>query len=537
MSVTDLTAAPRGAPLDDAAPRGAPLDDAAPRHALLDDAVVYHEVRTSVDERTLKILDRRRSTAVVRRRGWLVRRMLLLSDLLGLTLAFLAAQLLFPGADKAVDHVSLQAEFLLFFLTLPGWIVVAKLYRLYDHDEERTDHTTVDDFVGVFHLVTVGTWLSFAGSWLTGLADPVLPKVLAFWGLAVAFVWVARAFARAFCRRNIAYIQNAVIVGARDVGQLVARKVLQHPEYGINLVGFVDSAPKARPRGLEQLALLGPPERLPAIVRVFDIERVIVAFSNDSHEETLNLIRSLTDLDVQIDIVPRLFEIVGSGVGLHHVEGLPLVGLPPLRLSRSSRLLKRLLDVALSGIALILLAPLFALIAWRIKADSPGPVFFRQVRMGRGELFRIYKFRTMVADAEQRKGDIAHLNMHAAEGGDDRMFKIPEDPRITRVGAFLRRYSLDELPQLINVLKGEMSLVGPRPLILDEDRHVAEWARKRLDLKPGITGLWQVLGRSEIPFEEMTKLDYLYVTNWSLWGDLRLLFRTVPAVVRPRRAY
>jgi lipopolysaccharide/colanic/teichoic acid biosynthesis glycosyltransferase len=152
--------------------------------------------------------------------------------------------------------------------------------------------------------------------------------------------------------------------------------------------------------------------------------------------------------------------------------------------------------------------------------------------MGGSGTFRIFKFRTMVADADDRKPEVAHLNRHAQTGGDARMFKIVDDPRVTRVGRVLRRYFVDELPQLINVFKGEMSLVGPRPLILDEDAHVDEWARKRLDLKPGMTGHWQVLGRSAIPFEEMVKLDYLYVTTWSLWNDLRLLFGTVPLVVR-----
>jgi lipopolysaccharide/colanic/teichoic acid biosynthesis glycosyltransferase len=141
----------------------------------------------------------------------------------------------------------------------------------------------------------------------------------------------------------------------------------------------------------------------------------------------------------------------------------------------------------------------------------------------------------MCDDAESRKTDVAHLNMH--EGEDPRMFKIPEDPRVTRVGAFLRRWSIDELPQLINVVHGEMSLVGPRPLILEEDRHVESWARKRLELKPGMTGLWQVLGRSDIPFEDMTKLDYLYVTSWSLKEDIRLILLTIPALLRPRKAF
>jgi lipopolysaccharide/colanic/teichoic acid biosynthesis glycosyltransferase len=167
-----------------------------------------------------------------------------------------------------------------------------------------------------------------------------------------------------------------------------------------------------------------------------------------------------------------------------------------------------------------------------IRLDSAGAVFFRQTRVGSEGAFRIWKFRTMCADAEERKGDVIHLNRHARNGGDARMFKIDNDPRVTRVGAFLRRYSLDELPQLFNVLRGEMTLVGPRPLILEEDRLVETWGRRRLSLKPGMTGLWQVLGSSAIEFEEMVKLDYLYVTNWSLWSDLRLLLRTIPLILR-----
>jgi exopolysaccharide biosynthesis polyprenyl glycosylphosphotransferase len=510
---------------------------ASERTAVLDGAYMTDDMRTVLDERTIEILEHRRRTALVRRRGWLVRRMLLLADLAGLALAFVVARLLFAPTTPS-DHVTPGLEFLLFLATLPVWIVVAKLYGLYDQDEERTDHSTADDLVGVFHLITVGTWVIFAGGMLTGLARPELLRLVFFWGLAIALVTILRALARAFCRRRITYLQNAVIVGAGDVGQVVARKLLLHPEYGINLVGFVDVEPKDRRDDLEHLTLLGSPERLPAIVRLFDIERVVIAFSNESHEQTLALIRSLSELNVQVDIVPRFFEIVGPGVDLHTIEGVPLIGLPPLRLSRSSRLLKRAVDLLVSVSALIALGPIFALIAVRIKMDSPGPVFFRQTRVGVGDkTFQIYKFRTMGADADERKGEVAHLNIHAANGGDGRMFKVPDDPRTTNFGRFLRRYSLDELPQLLNVLIGDMSLVGPRPLIIDEDKQVTEWARRRLFVKPGITGLWQVLGRSDIPFEEMTRLDYLYVINWSLGSDLSLMLKTLPALFRVRRAY
>ena len=488
-----------------------------------------------IDEKTLDLLERRRRSTIVRR-GWLVRRALLAADLIGLTAALLIVEFLLPVGEMKVGRVNQWLEVSLLLVSLPVWVVMAKLYGLYDRDEERTDHSTADEIGDVFHMVTVGTWAVFVVLKLTGLANPSVAKVATFWILAVVLVAAARAAARAVCRTRVAYLQNTVIVGAGDVGQTIARKFLNHPEYGINLVGFVDAEPKERREDLDELSILGSPSDLREIVKALDVNRVVIAFSNEPHTVTVDLIRSLKDLDVQIDIVPRFFDIVGPGIGFHTVEGLPMLGISPPRLSHSSRLLKRSLDVGASALGLLVLTPVLAVIAVAIKLDSPGPVCFRQVRMGkRGRCFRIWKFRTMSVNAEERKSALAHLNKHSHNGGDPRMFKIPNDPRITRVGAFLRRYSLDELPQLINVLRGEMSLVGPRPLILDEDQHVQEWGRERLNLKPGITGPWQVLGRSDIPFEEMLRLDYLYVTGWSLFRDAGLILRTVPAVVRSRK--
>jgi exopolysaccharide biosynthesis polyprenyl glycosylphosphotransferase len=507
--------------------------NATQKAALYQGVELFDEMHSVVDERTLEIVERRRRTARIKGRGWLVRRMLVAADVIGLALAFLLAEALFGPGGGVRDAFDAQAEYFALCFALPCWVVVAKFYGLYDRDEERTDHSTADDFVGVFHVVTVGAWIFFGAARLTDIANPDLRRLFVFWALAIALVTLARAGARAVARRNVAYLQNTVIVGAGDVGQLIAKKLLQHPEYGINLVGFVDAEPKERREDLEHLTLLGPPDRLPAIVRLFDVERVIVAFSGDKHEKSLDLIRSMKDMYVQVDVVPRLFELVGPGIDLHTVEGLPLIGLAPPRLAKSSKLLKRTTDLILASIGLVVLTPLFALIAVAIKLDSRGAVFFRQVRMGYAdETFRIFKFRTMVADAEDQKSAVAHLNKHLQNGGDPRMFKITGDPRITRVGRLLRRYSLDELPQLFNVLSGEMSLVGPRPLILDEDQHVQQWARERLRLKPGITGPWQVLGRDGIPFPEMVKLDYLYVSTWSLGRDLSLIARTLPTVVR-----
>ncbi len=504
--------------------------------SILDGLELHDRLALSIDPKTLEILDRRRRTSVVKRRGWLVRRMLLVADVTGLLAAMAIAEVVStPNVDTPFGKL---VEFGIFAASVPLWVVAAKIYGLYERDEERTDHSGADEFTGVFHMITVCTWLFWALTYVTHLGHAELPKLLVFWAAAVAFVVTARAIARSICRRRINYLQNTVIVGAGEIGQLVAKKLLHHPEYGINLVGFVDDEPRELTGAVEHIAMFGGPDKLPALIRLFDVERVIIAFSRASHGEMLDLIRSLKDYDVQVDIVPRYFELVGSEVGIHAVEGISLVGLPPMRLSRSSRLLKLVLDVVLSAIALFLLLPVFIAIGILIKVDSPGPVFFRQVRMGHGgRSFRIFKFRTMFVDAENRKAEVMHLNQHLLAGEDARMFKVANDPRITRIGHLLRRYSLDELPQLINVLCTRMSLVGPRPLILGEDQHVVDWGRTRLRLKPGITGLWQVLGRSEIPFEEMTRLDYLYVTSWSLWGDIVLICRTLPALMRTRNAY
>ena len=242
------------------------------------------------------------------------------------------------------------------------------------------------------------------------------------------------------------------------------------------------------------------------------------------------------ELDVGFMLVPDLFELTLDRVNTFEVGGLPLIGLKSARIRGWNYAVKRAMDIIIALAVLIGTSPLLLLIAIAIKLDSPGPVLFSQERVGKDwRRFICYKFRTMFADAEERKAEVVHLNMH--RNRDPRMTKIPDDPRVTTVGRLLRRFSIDELPQLINVVKGEMSLVGPRPLILEEDQYVQEWARKRLDIKPGITGLWQVLGRSDIPFDEMTKLDYVYVTNWSLREDLRLIFLTIPSLFRTRRAF
>jgi exopolysaccharide biosynthesis polyprenyl glycosylphosphotransferase len=468
-----------------------------------------------------------------RRKSWLVRLLLVHSDIFAFLLAFFAAEGILDPSAVAAGHLSTRGG--LFLLTLPAWIAGVKLLGLYDRDDALINYSTLDEIPKLFQLATVGAWGFVVLSWATGLGTD-LGVVVIFWALATCLLPLVRVAVRAEYQRHPEFPQNTVVVGAGSVGQLLGRKFLQHPEYHVNLVGFIDDNPKERRADLGDLTLLGSPEDLPDLIDQLAVERVVIAFSNESHEKTMDLIRELKDHPVRIDIVPRLFDVIPPRLTSHTVEGVPLLTLPPLRLSAWRRFLKRSLDLTVALTATLLLAPVFALAFILIKLDSRGPVFFRQLRMGAGEQpFFMFKFRTMVVDADDLKTRFAHLNKHARPGGDPRMFKISRDPRMTRVGRVLRRYSLDELPQLLNVLKGDMSLIGPRPLILEEDRFVESWARKRLLLKPGMTGLWQVLGRTAIPFEEMVKLDYVYVTTWSLANDIRLLLQTVPVVFKGDR--
>jgi exopolysaccharide biosynthesis polyprenyl glycosylphosphotransferase len=492
------------------------------------------------DERTTSLLERRelgakaggRSVAA-HHRGWLVRRALLAADVASLVLAYLIAKLAVSGSGAEHPWV----EFGVLLLMLPLWVVAAKLYGLYDRDEEHVDHSTVDEVVGVFQLVTVGAWFFFVTTWLAGLANPHVSRLIVFWLLAAVLVTSSRGLARAAARRSPLYLQNTIVIGAGHIGQLAARKLLQHPEYGINLVGFVDSHPRPRRPELEHLALVGPTERLSEIVEVLDIERVIIAFSDATHEELLKMIRELRKLEVQIDVVPRLFEIVGPKAGIHAFEGLSLVGLPPATMSPSSRLLKRSVDYVVALTMLVLLAPLMALIAIAVRLDSPGPVFFRQIRLGRDmRPFTVLKFRTMRVDTDQEEHRryIESISTHDASPNGNGLYKLDRSDSVTRVGRLLRKTSLDELPQLFNILGGEMSLVGPRPCLDYETGRFQEHHFERFLMPPGLTGLWQVTARAKSTFGEALDMDVEYVRGWSFSLDIRLLLKTPFSLVRMR---
>jgi exopolysaccharide biosynthesis polyprenyl glycosylphosphotransferase len=486
----------------------------------------------AMDDRTRALLARARRA----RRARLVPPILVLADLLGLSLAYYLATIL-VGGHGALG--SSQDE-LIFVLTLPCWVLVAKLHALYQRDQERTDHSTADDVVGIFHLVTIGVWILLVASRLDNDTSPSIYSLIAFWGIAVCVLPAARWLAREACKRTGAYVQNTVIIGAGEIGQLIARKFLKHPEYGVNVVGFVDRAPKIRRADLpEHFTILGPPERLPEIIQSLDVERAVIAFSHEPIADLLATVRQLRGLPLQIDLVPRLFEIVDPRVTLYSVEGIPLLGLPPARPSVAARMIKRAIDLIGACVGLIALAPVFAYIAVRIRLDSGRPILFRQTRLGMNmREFTALKFRTMKVNTDQttHREYVRATMTAAAVPTRNGVYKLDRSDSITKFGSWLRRTSLDELPQLVNVLRGEMSLVGPRPCIPYEVENYERHHFERFSVPQGITGLWQVTARANSTYGEALDMDVAYARGWSLGLDLRLLLRTPLQVFNQRSA-
>lgn len=351
--------------------------------------------------------------------------------------------------------------------------------------------------------------------------------------LLLALVRGVEGLAIAYLRARGVGVKRVVIVGAGEVGRTVMRTIVARPDLGYRIVGFVDDNPEKGYTDIGRFKALGPLENLPVILDEERPDEVIITLPWMYHRKIIGIVRECAQHQVRARIVPDLFQMSLTQVNLEDLGGVPLISVRQASISKGALLVKRLMDVTVATLGLVLGAPLFLLIALAIRLDSPGPVLFRQTRVGlRRRPFGMYKFRSMHVGAEEQQDMLADLNE-----ADGPIFKIRDDPRLTRVGRLLRRLSLDELPQLVNVLRGEMSLVGPRPPIPAEVEKYQEWHKKRLEAPPGMTGLWQVSGRSRLPFDEMVLLDIYYIENWSLWMDLKILLRTIPKVLLGEGAY
>ena len=468
------------------------------------------------------------SPTVPTRRGYVLRRLFVITDLLTL----LGAGALTGGIAALAGRSIPYADLALFLVFVPLWVLIGIVFRAYHaHAAGRSLTTTVGDELGpIFRVATVWSWfLMLARAVVEPGVVELLPSVV-LWVVATPLVLATRSLTRALVSRRGWYRQRSLVVGGQADSARIVTRIGRHPEWGIDIVRELDPYVDPSINGDPGMALV-------EIAHDLGVSRVIFASAPQRLDARTALSRRLIEDGIQVDLVPGDSEILRSSAVLHDLEGLPIVSMPPAHAPRSTPAIKRCLDLLVGVPALILTSPLIAFCALRIKLESPGPVFFRQARAGRdGRHFNFLKLRTMCTDAEERLVEVAGLNKHGG-GLEHGAFKAVDDPRVTKVGAWLRRRSLDELPQLWNVVKGDMSLVGPRPLPLMEDSRISGHYEVRREVRPGMTGPWQVLGRSDIPFDDMLKLDYSYVMNWSLTEDLRLLVHTIGAVIRPRGAY
>lgn len=410
-------------------------------------------------------------------------------------------------------------------LMLIAWITTLHVYGLYPRVQRYVTASTLDEIPRLFHAALVAfvlSWLLLTALGSTGLGVPFAVMAV----LTLALTPVLRAVARVVHTQALG-AERVLMVGQGSTTAAVERALAGRSD--TTLVGRADlpqhwhrEAPPADASTLQALA---------DVVAKQHIDRVLLPTHELSDSAVGEFLHWSRQVNVSLTVLPEHFDVVGMGASIDQLQGASMVSLQPPMLSRTSRIFKRALDVVGAAAGLMVLAPLIITTALAVRLDSPGPVLFRQERVGRGgRTFQLLKFRTMVPDAD------AMTESLMTRSTDPNWLQLDDDPRITRFGRVLRGSSLDEVPQLWNVLVGHMSLVGPRPLSARDDARVNGWARGRLDITPGLTGLWQVSGRKSVPFEEMVKLDYLYVNNWSVWGDVKLLLLTLPAVIAGRGA-
>ncbi|HWH19434.1 MAG TPA: sugar transferase, partial [Solirubrobacterales bacterium] len=411
----------------------------------------------------------------------------------------------------------------------PSWIIVVKLHGLYDHDHRRIRHSTLDEVPSLVSATVLGTLVLDALLAISPVG-PLSPKSAIALGVGTLIgSFVLRGVLRWVWHRATP-MALGIVVGAPAAVDTVARRVVTHPETRLHLVGYLSNSTE---EDSAELVRLGSLADISEVAAVAGIERVVVTEQQMSEPAAERLIEECKELGLALTFLPQHYGLLGPGIELNRLAELPVLDFRFSDPPRSTQAMKRAMDVVVSALVLAIVSPVLLLASLAILIDSGRPVFFRQKRAGKdGESFTMLKFRTMVADAEDRLGELIDLSKL-----DEPAFKIPDDPRVTRVGKFLRRTSIDELPQLINVLRGQMSLVGPRP---EEEAVVAlydERQRGRLAIKPGLTGPMQVYGRSDLTFEERLAMERDYLDNLSLLTDLQILIRTPRAIVRGEGAY
>jgi exopolysaccharide biosynthesis polyprenyl glycosylphosphotransferase len=435
--------------------------------------------------------------------------------------------------EQALNSIAFYR--LLVFILIPTWLVVFAAVGLYNRQNLLGG---TREYSLVFNATTIGMFLVIAVGFLSTVFLFARGWLLIAW--AVTFLLVS--LGRFILRRTVYYLREhgyflapALIVGANEEGRHLAEQLRKWKTSGFHVIGFVDKKIPTGQLAHQNLPCLGTVEQLDTIVQLFGVEEIILATSAVSSRDSLLDIfkRYGVSSNVNVRMSSGLYEIITTGLTVKDFAYVPLVGVNPVRLTGADLVLKFILDYTLTIIGLILISPFLLAIAVLIKLGSPGPVIHRRRVMGmNGSQFDAFKFRTMVVNGDEILAAHPELQAELAQN-----HKLKDDPRVTKIGKVLRRFSLDEFPQLFNVLRGEMSLVGPRMISPEEISMYNQWDINLLTVRPGLTGLWQVSGRSDIGYDERVRLDMYYIRNWSIWEDLQLILQTIPAVLRARGAY
>jgi exopolysaccharide biosynthesis polyprenyl glycosylphosphotransferase len=429
-------------------------------------------------------------------------------------------------AAKSLSHLGEIAwVWATFSVVTLAWFAV---YGLYRQQRRRLRPHAIADAGRLFHALTAGTLVTLGIATLihrsTGFTQVAPAQIIVAAAVALVMVPLGRGMCRLLWHGRFTSRARVLIVGSG----LMADQIRRHCGSSLDLevVGLVDDDPVPDTETLGRIA------DIPRLCADLSIDRIIVSFSRSHPSATVDQLRAIQGT-VPISVIPRYFELLSWRSQLDDFDGLPVFDIAPQALSRSARFIKRSFDLVGATLGLIVLAPVVVAVVIAIKCSSTGPVLFSQTRVGRkGKLFTVYKFRTMRVGAQVERPLLDGLNLV-----DGPLFKMSDDPRVFPVGSFLRRFSLDEIPQLVNVLLGQMSLVGPRPFIPEESARLDGWSVRRLDVRPGMTGLWQVSGRNDLSSTELCRLDYVYVASWSFWWDLRILWSTPSVIVRALGAY
>ncbi len=457
---------------------------------------------------------------------------LVVFDVLAINLSFILGDSLKRGYFDSPLLIVLQNSRLLLFATAT-LLAIFSFFKLYDPGTKRSE---VDEAGTAAGALTIG--MLFFELMTLFYRDMIFKRMTIFyaWIFAVAFIVFFRisliVMRKWLYKRGIG-ISNIIIIGTGEEARLLMQKIKSHPEMGLRIAGFIRVPGESGAFTSQGMNVLGGTHDLESLIVKLGISSVIFAVTDAPNSLIMDLVEKCELNKAEFKFVPRVLDIIESRVSSDEVIGVPLITVKEIKLYGLNAFMKRASDIIYSCFLLIFALPLIALISVLIKLDSQGSVFFVQRRVGvLGREFDMYKFRSMRSDAESERERLSDKNE-----ADGLIFKMKNDPRVTRVGKFLRKWSIDELPQIFNVLKGDMSFVGPRPPLPSEVKNYNSWHRKRLRIAPGITGLWQVSGRSDISFDDMVKLDIYYIESWSLWQDMKILLKTIPVVLFAKGAY